>query len=137
MHGSALAEALEKVGDRWTLLVVEALLVGPRRWSELLGEIPGIAQNVLADRLRRLEREALVVATPYSERPPRMVYRLTGPGRELGGAVRMLADWGAGRSPAAQPVSHEVCGTPVEARWFCPTCARPVDEAEANDATYV
>src|SRR5215475_707033 len=63
---SPLAEALARVGDRWTLLVVEALLPGPRRFNDLLGQIPGIAPNILSERLKRLEREALLVARPYS-----------------------------------------------------------------------
>jgi len=74
---SPLAEALARVGDRWTLLVVEALLAGPRRFNDLLSQIPGIAANILSERLRRLEREALLVARPYSERPPRAAYQLT------------------------------------------------------------
>jgi len=71
---SPLAEALARVGDRWTLLIVEALLPGPRRFNELLSLIPGIAANILSERLKRLEREALLVARPYSERPPRAAY---------------------------------------------------------------
>src|SRR6478736_6346506 len=93
---SPLAEALARVGDRWTLLVVEALLPGPRRFSELLEQIPGIAANILSDRLKRLEREGLLVARPYSERPPRAAYQLTAEGRELAGALRLLASWGSG-----------------------------------------
>ena len=52
---SPLAEALARVGDRWTLLVVEALLGGPQRFNDLLGQIPGIAANILSERLKRLE----------------------------------------------------------------------------------
>ena len=70
-HGSSpLAEALTRVGDRWTLLVVEALLPGPRRFNDLLSQIPGIAANILSDRLKRLERDGLLIARPYSQRPP-------------------------------------------------------------------
>ena len=54
---SPLAEALATVGDRWTLLVVEALLGGPQRFNDLLGQIPGIAPNILSERLKRLEPE--------------------------------------------------------------------------------
>ena len=68
---SPLADALVQVGDRWTLLVVQALLPGPRRFNDLLGEIPGIAANILSQRLKRLERDALLVTRPYTERPPR------------------------------------------------------------------
>src|SRR5262245_23720382 len=97
---SPLAAALERVGDRWSLLVVEALLDGPRRYNDLLESLDGIAPNILADRLRRLERERLVVARPYSERPPRMDYALAADGRDLAGALRLLADWGARRAQA-------------------------------------
>jgi DNA-binding HxlR family transcriptional regulator len=130
---SPLAEALARVGDRWTLLVVEALLPGPRRFSELLEQIPGIAANILSERLKRLEREALLVARPYSERPPRAAYQLTAEGRELAGALRLLAYWGAGHADPARAPRHPACGTPVEARWYCPTCDYLVDH-EPNDA---
>src|SRR5918993_3855411 len=91
---SALAEALERVGDRWTLLVVEALLDGPRRFGDLQDDVPGIAPNILSQRLRHLERVALVVSRAYSERPPRFVYELTSAGEELAGALRLLAHRG-------------------------------------------
>jgi DNA-binding HxlR family transcriptional regulator len=125
---SPLAEALARVGDRWTLLVVEALLDGPRRFNDLLGQIPGIAPNILSERLRRLEREALLVARPYSERPPRAAYQLTAEGRELAGALRLLAHWGARHADPAGGPRHLACGTPVEARWYCPTCDCLVDD---------
>jgi DNA-binding HxlR family transcriptional regulator len=125
---SPLAEALARVGDRWTLLVVEALLAGPRRFNDLLGQIPGIAANILSERLRRLEREALLVARPYSERPPRAAYQLTAEGRELAGALRLLAHWGARHTDQAGAPRHLACGTPIEARWYCPTCDCLVDD---------
>ena len=129
---SPLAEALAAVGDRWTLLVVEALLDGPARFNDLQDAIAGIAPNILSERLRRLEREGLAVAQPYSERPPRYVYELTTSGTELAGALRLLADWGA-RHSGAEPVRHDLCGTPLEARWYCPTCDQSVeDPAEAG-----
>jgi DNA-binding HxlR family transcriptional regulator len=124
---SPLAEALAAVGDRWTLLLVEALLEGPVRFNDLQEAISGIAPNILSERLRRLEREGLAVAQPYSERPPRYVYELTAAGTELAGALRLLSDWGA-RHREAEPVRHEACGTPLEARWYCPTCEQPVDD---------
>ena len=134
---SALAEALERVGDRWTLLVVEALLDGPRRFGDLQGDVPGIAPNILTQRLRHLEREALAVARAYSERPPRFVYELTGAGAELAGALRLLADWGARQSEAAEPLRHTVCGSALEARWWCPSCDLAVEESAADEGELV
>ena len=130
-HSSPLADALERVGDRWTLLVVAALLDGPRRFNELQEELEGIAPNVLSARLKALTEQALVVAAPYSDRPPRFVYELSEPGRELAGALRLLADWGA-RTGDGEPYRHE-CGTALEARWWCPSCELVVDDPADSD----
>jgi DNA-binding HxlR family transcriptional regulator len=124
---SPLSEALAAVGDRWTLLIVEALLDGPRRFGELEAAVEGIAPNILTQRLRRLEQEGLAVAHPYSERPRRFVYELTEGGRELAGALRLLTQWGA-RHSEAEPVRHPACGTALEARWYCPTCEETVED---------
>jgi DNA-binding HxlR family transcriptional regulator len=131
--GGGLEEAVARVGDRWTLLLVEALLRGPRRFGELQAGLPAIAPNVLSRRLRQLEADGLVVTRSYSERPPRVEYHLTAEGTELAGALRLLAQWGAARSPAtAATLHHETCGTDLSARWWCPTCARVVDDDEAS-----
>jgi DNA-binding HxlR family transcriptional regulator len=134
---SALAAALERVGDRWTLLIVEALLDGPRRFGDLLDAVTGIAPNILTQRLRHLERVAVVVSRPYSERPPRLAYELSAAGAELAGALRLLADWGARNADTAEPLRHSICGTALEARWWCPACELPVEEADADDAQLV
>jgi DNA-binding HxlR family transcriptional regulator len=135
---SPLAEALARVGDRWTLLVVEALLTGPRRFNDLLGELPGIAANILSERLKRLEREGLLVARPYSERPPRAVYQLTADGQDLAGALRLLASWGAAHADPAAAPRHHACGTPIEPRWYCPTCDHLVgDERDQAEVHFV
>jgi DNA-binding HxlR family transcriptional regulator len=133
---SALASALAAVGDRWTLMVVAALLEGPRRFGDLQRDLGGIASNVLSQRLRQLESQGLVVAEPYSERPPRFVYELTAGARELAGALRLLADWGSRRAGAAELPRHASCGTPLEARWWCPTCGEPVERDEPTDLHY-
>lgn len=136
---SPLADALARVGDRWTLLIVASLLDGPKRFNELVEALPGIAPNVLSGRLKRLTEQALVVATAYSERPPRFVYELSESGRELAGALRLLADWGArsGGADAVEPLRHTVCGSALEARWWCPTCEQAVADADGDDVVYV
>jgi len=134
---SPLEEAVARVGDRWTLLVVEALLAGPLRFNELSERVRGIAPNILTSRLRGLERDGLVLGDQYSRRPPRFVYELTDSGRALAGALRLLAEWGARRSEHAEPLRHEACGTALDARWYCPTCERTVEDAEATDVDYI
>lgn len=136
-RSTPLELALERVGDRWSLLLVEALLAGPRRFNELSDAVAGIAPNILTSRLRSLEREGVVLSRPYSDRPPRVEYTLTAAGRDLAGALRLLADWGARRSDAAEPMRHDACGTPIEARWYCPTCEVVVDESSLADSRLV
>jgi DNA-binding HxlR family transcriptional regulator len=132
---SPLEAALERVGDRWSLLIVETLLDGPRRFNELGQAVAGIAPNILTDRLRRLDRERIVVATPYQHRPTRMSYALTASGRDLASALRLLADWGARGAADVDPVRHAACGTPLEVRWYCPTCGLPVDDPNPEAST--
>jgi DNA-binding HxlR family transcriptional regulator len=125
MAVNPLAEAAARVGDRWTLQVIAALLNGPRRFNELGEDVEGIATTVLSQRLKHLEREGLVVATPYTQRPPRFSYELSASGRELAGAH-------------ADPLAHGRCGTALEARWYCPTCDEDVtDPAADEDLSYV
>jgi DNA-binding HxlR family transcriptional regulator len=128
---AALDLAMTRVGDRWTLLVIDALLAGHRRFSELQEAIPGLAPNVLTARLRRLEQEGLVSSARYSDRPPRLEYQVSATGRELAGALRLLARWGArGSGGQVDGPRHRACGTPLEARWYCPTCERVTDQAD-------
>ena len=128
---SPLERAVGRVGDRWALLVVHALLDGAKRFGELQELVPGIAPNVLSQRLKSLEREGVLVARPYSTRPPRFAYELTASGQELAGALRLLAQWGSAEG-GVEGLHHNACGTAVEARWWCPTCARNVDDDEAG-----
>ncbi len=129
---SPLERAVGRVGDRWALLVVHALLGGPKRFGELQELVPGIAPNVLSQRLKSLEREGVLLARPYSARPPRFAYELTASGQELAGALRLLAQWGSAEDGAEGP-HHDVCGTVMEARWWCPTCGRTVDDHDDGD----
>lgn len=90
----ALARALDVVGDRWTLLIVRELFARDSRYSDLRDALPGIATNLLAQRLRQLQEAGIIEAF---EAPPPIratVYRLTPRGRDLGPAIRALVTWG-------------------------------------------
>jgi DNA-binding HxlR family transcriptional regulator len=93
-----LASALAIVGYKWTLLIVEQLLAGPRRFTEIERALGGANPKMVTARLRELEAAGLVSRTVYAEVPPRVVYALTERGRELRPAVEALRRWGAGRA---------------------------------------
>jgi DNA-binding HxlR family transcriptional regulator len=82
---------------------VRDLLAGKHRYGELLASAEGIPTNILAERLRRLEREGLLERVPYSSRPPRFEYQLTDTGRELSAALLELARWGLRHVPGTTP----------------------------------
>lgn len=133
---SPLSAALARVGDRWTLLVVEALFAGPARFNQLQDAVPGIATNVLSQRLKHLEQEGLVAPEAYTQRPPRYAYRLTAVGHELADALRLLAAWGSAHDHDSESPAHTMCGTALQPRWYCPTCTTVVEDPEADDLRY-
>jgi DNA-binding HxlR family transcriptional regulator len=90
---SPLAWAAARVGDRWTLLIVDALLPGPQRFGELAEALPEIATNVLSQRLKRLEADRIVVATAYQTRPPRSSYELERRGRRAWSTPPAARPW--------------------------------------------
>jgi DNA-binding HxlR family transcriptional regulator len=89
-----VARTLDIVGARWTLLIIRDLLPGTMRFQDLQERLPGMAPNVLSDRLKTLEEHGLVRREFYSDHPPRAAYTLTDPGRELGLVVLALGRWG-------------------------------------------
>jgi DNA-binding HxlR family transcriptional regulator len=91
-----LARAAEIVGQRWTLLILRDLSVGPRRYSDLVAGLPGIPTNTLASRLKELEEEGLLMRVAPSGAERSVVYGLTPRGEELGPALDALSRWGAG-----------------------------------------
>jgi DNA-binding HxlR family transcriptional regulator len=98
------------------------------RFGELEERLPGIAPNVLSQRLRHLQEQGLVLAERYSARPPRFVYELSARGHELAGPLRLLAQW-ADRQGDGEAPRHAACGSPLELVWYCPTCREPVTDA--------
>lgn len=121
-----VAKSLEVVGDRWTLLLVRDLLRGPQRFQDLQSSLKGIAPNLLSDRLKLMEDEALVARRFYSDHPPRAEYALTDKGRGLGVVIGALAAWGTRHVHRSSALVHDACGHPVELKYFCRRCARRV-----------
>ncbi|MFD6290799.1 winged helix-turn-helix transcriptional regulator [Streptomyces sp. NPDC060205] len=106
------ARALDAVGDRWTLLIVRELLAGPRRYTDLHADLPGVSTDVLASRLKDMERDGLTTRRRMPPPGAVYVYELTGRGRELLAVLQALGEWGA-------PLLAERGATDaVRAHWF-------------------
>jgi DNA-binding HxlR family transcriptional regulator len=102
----AIANSLEIVGDKWTLLVVRDLLHGKRTYGELSNSPERIPTNILAERLKRLEAAGIIVGTPYQERPMRYAYTLTPKGRALGDVLLAFVRWGKRHIPGTVTLSE-------------------------------
>jgi DNA-binding HxlR family transcriptional regulator len=95
----AIANSLDILGDKWSLLVVRDLLHGKRTYGELAQSPEGIPTNLLADRLKRLESAGIVTSSPYQERPVRYAYSLTPKGSALGEVLLAFVRWGKKHIP--------------------------------------
>jgi DNA-binding HxlR family transcriptional regulator len=123
-----LARALDVVGDRWSLLIVRELLVGPMRYGELVASLGGIATNLLADRLRSLE-SAGVIERRLSQ-PSGVVYALTPWGSELREAVEALIRWSFPlmvSGPGGDPMQPRWLALALEALLRGRTARRPAE----------
>jgi DNA-binding HxlR family transcriptional regulator len=106
------ARALDAVGDRWTLLIVRELLAGPRRYTDLHADLPGVSTDVLASRLRDMERDGLTTRRRLPPPGAAYVYQLTPRGRELLPVLQALGTWGAPALGERRPTDA------VRAHWF-------------------
>ncbi|MGW6155159.1 winged helix-turn-helix transcriptional regulator [Streptomyces sp. NPDC055144] len=108
----AAARALDAVGDRWTLLIVRELLAGPRRYTDLHADLPGVSTDVLASRLKDMEREGVAERRRLPAPVSAYVYELTSRGRMLLPVLQALGEWGAPALDERRPTDA------VRAHWF-------------------
>ncbi|MGW7724899.1 winged helix-turn-helix transcriptional regulator [Streptomyces canus] len=106
------ARALDVVGDRWTLLIVRELLAGPRRYTDLHADLPGVSTDVLASRLKDMERDGLTTRRRLPPPGAAFVYELTARGRELLPVLQALGTWGGPELGVRRPTDA------VRAHWF-------------------
>jgi DNA-binding HxlR family transcriptional regulator len=106
----AVANSLDLVGDKWSLLVVRDLLHGKRTYGELAHSPEGIPTNILADRLKRLESAGIISSAPYQERPVRYAYTLTPKGSALGEVLLAFVRWGKQHIPGTVAMNRGPAG---------------------------
>ncbi|WML83326.1 MULTISPECIES: helix-turn-helix domain-containing protein [Streptomyces] len=121
------ARALDAVGDRWTLLIVRELLAGPRRYTDLHADLPGVSTDVLASRLKDMEREEVTTRRRLPPPGAAYVYELTARGRELLPVLDALGVWGAGELGERRPTDA------LRAHWFALPLLRALGEAGAAE----
>lgn len=121
-HYCPVSRALDVIGDRWSLLVVRELSSGPRRYSDLFADLPGISTDVLAARLRELEREGILTRRRVGPRAATAVYELTPTGTALRPVLDALSGWGTARLGERRSTDA------VRAHWF----ALPLGHAVAD-----
>jgi DNA-binding HxlR family transcriptional regulator len=111
----AIANSLDMVGDKWSLLVVRDLLHGKRTYGELALSPERIPTNILADRLERLVSAGIATRTPYQERPVRYAYTLTPKGNALGEVLLAFVRWGKQHIPGTVTLKQAPAGGEVAA----------------------
>ncbi|MEU3652508.1 helix-turn-helix domain-containing protein [Streptomyces sp. NPDC032161] len=117
----AAARSLDSVGDRWTLLIVRELLAGPRRYTDLHADLPGVSTDVLASRLKDMEQNGLATRRRLPPPAAASVYELTERGRGLLPVLSALAEWGAPALDERRPTDA------VRAHWFALPLLRVLD----------
>lgn len=111
-HYCSVSRALDVVGDRWSLLVVRELCSGPRRYSDLFADLPGISTDMLAARLKDLEHDGILTRRRVGPRATTAVYELTPSGAALRPVLDALSDWGTTRLGPRRATDA------VRAHWF-------------------
>ncbi|MEC3914468.1 winged helix-turn-helix transcriptional regulator [Nocardia sp. CDC160] len=111
-HYCTVSRALDIVGDRWNLLVVRELCSGPRRYSDLFADLPGISTDVLAARLKDLERDGILTKRRVGPRAGTAVYELTDSGAALRPVLDSLSVWGTTQ------LGERRATDAVRAHWF-------------------
>jgi DNA-binding HxlR family transcriptional regulator len=125
-----IARSLDVVGERWSLLIVRELLLGPKRYTELRQALPGMWTNLLAERLRQLESADVIRRRELPPPAARTVYELTERGRELEGVLLELGRWGIAlmSGPSNEPVPVVTAALLGLRACFCPEAAGDLDE---------
>jgi DNA-binding HxlR family transcriptional regulator len=124
----SVAQCLEIVGEWWSMLIIRDAFMGITRFDDFQQRL-GISRNILQQRLNHLVEADVLKKVPYSERPPRHDYKLTGRGRDLWPILTAMRQWGdAHAAPDGPPVQvvHRDCGHVTEAVLICGSCGERI-----------
>lgn len=131
-----IAQTLNLIGDRWSLLILHRLLNGCGTYKELQENLEGIPSNLLSERLKSLETDGLITFELYQEHPPRYRYTLTESGEDLNDVFNSIILWGEKHLHTCyKQLVHNTCGHKAELRYYCPHCHSilPPDELSIKE----
>lgn len=118
-----IAQTLNIIGDKWSLLILHQLLIGHETYKEIQDELVGIPSNLLSERLKTLESDDLIKKKLYQTHPPRYKYLLTEKGYDLEDVFNSLLMWGEKHlNTCYKKLVHNKCNHSIEHRYFCPYC---------------
>ena len=124
-----IAQTLNMIGDKWTLLILYQLMTGHDTYKEMQENLEGIPSNLLSDRLKCLETNNLATISLYQTHPPRYRYVLTESGKDLGDVFNSIILWGEKNlTKCYKQLAHTECGYKVDLQYYCPHCAKTIDK---------
>ncbi|MFD2115327.1 winged helix-turn-helix transcriptional regulator [Paenibacillus yanchengensis] len=127
-----IAQTLNIIGDRWTLLIIHELMIGHTTFSVIKENLTGLSSKLLSERLKHLEEAGLVHSILYSDHPPRYAYQLTASGMALEPVFQSFIIWGQQHLPHCyKQLVHTTCGHAVTQVCYCPNCKTETDNVKA------
>ncbi|TAH72883.1 MAG: transcriptional regulator [Anaerolineaceae bacterium] len=118
-----IAQTLNIIGDKWTLLILRQLMMGHDTYSEIQDHLEGIPSNLLSDRLKCLVEDDLISTQLYQAHPPRYRYMLTKSGMDLSDVFNSIILWGERNlKECHKQLTHSECGQKIQLTYYCPNC---------------
>lgn len=126
-----IAQTLNIIGDKWTLLILHAVKENKGTYKEIQESLPGIPTNLLSNRLKELTEDELLECELYSKHPPRYRYRLTEKSLDLDDIYNALILWGdRNLDKSYKCLSHKDCDGDIEIAYVCKSCGKIVDKKD-------
>ena len=127
-----IAQTLNLIGDRWTLLIIHELMIGHHTFSEIKNNLKGLSSKLLSERLKYLEDAGMLTVSLYSSHPPRYDYKLTESGQSLETVFHALLLWGQQHLPKCyKKLVHHECGHEVRLVCYCDECQKVAENVKA------
>jgi DNA-binding HxlR family transcriptional regulator len=127
----SLAQALNVIGDKWTLLILHEIMLGNNTYKQLQDRLEGIPTNLLSERLKCLEQNKLLKCELYQAHPPRYQYLLTDSSMDLSDVFNSLLMWGdKNLEKCHKQLKHKACDHKIVHQYYCPHCNKVIEKED-------